>query len=146
MHAGNLMGWQVVHNDDVARLQVGHQGLGDVAVEARAVRGTVQKRGRAQPARAQGGRDGHCFVSPLWGCKPAALAARGPAMTPRHFGGSRRLVQEHKSVRIELGLGLEQRLARRAYVRALLLSCVRRPLFEVIACYRKKRDRPLVLV
>lgn len=56
------MGWQVVYDDDVTRLQARDQGLGDIVAEAPAVRGTVRQRGRAQPARAQGGRDGRGFV------------------------------------------------------------------------------------
>jgi hypothetical protein len=41
---------------------------------------------------------------------------------------------------------LEPRLAGRPNVRTLLLSCVRRPFFQLIPWRAKKRDRPLVLV
>lgn len=41
---------------------------------------------------------------------------------------------------------LEPRLAGRPYVRTLLLSCERRPFFQLIPWRAKKRDRPLVLV
>lgn len=129
LHAGDLVGWQVVHDDDVVGLQHWDQGFGDIAAKARAVPGAVQQRGRAQPARAQGGRDGRGLVVAKRGCKPAALAARRPAIAARHVGGSRGLIQEHQPVRIELGLRLEPRLARHPYVFALLLSCERRALF-----------------
>ncbi|GEP07373.1 hypothetical protein MOX02_54110 [Methylobacterium oxalidis] len=86
-HAGDLVGWQVVHHDDVARLQRRDQGLGDVATEAPAVGGAVKKRGGTQPTRAYSGRDGGRFVVAKRCCKPAALAARGPPLAARHVGG-----------------------------------------------------------
>lgn len=63
------------------------------------------------------------------GCKPAALTARSPAIAARHVGGSRRLIQEHQPILVELGLCLEPRLASSPYVCTLLLSCVRRAFF-----------------
>ena len=146
LHAGHLVGWQVVHDDDVVRLQHRDEGLGDIAAEARAVRGSIKQRGGAQPARAQGDSDGRGLLMPARGCEPAALAAWRPTVAPRHVGGSGRLVQEHEPVRIELGLRLKPSFAGGPYVRALLLSCVRRPFFQVIPCRWKKRDSPLVLV
>jgi hypothetical protein len=80
------------------------------------------------------------------GCEPAALAACSPTIAARHVGGRRRLVQEHKPIRIELGLRVEPRLASSPYVRMLLLSWVRRPFFRLIPWRAMKRDRPLVLV
>lgn len=76
---------------------------------------------------------------------PAALAAQSPAIAADHAGVGRRLVQEHETVRIELGLRLEPSLTRRSYVLALLLSCVQSPFLRVIRCRAKKRDRELVL-
>ena len=47
LHVGDLVGWQVIHDDDGVGLQHWDQGLGDIAAKARAVRGAVQQRGRA---------------------------------------------------------------------------------------------------
>src|SRR4051812_38992614 len=86
------------------------------------------------------------FQCPARDRNAAALAAWRPAITARHAGGSGGFVEEHEVIRIEFGLSLEPGLASRPHIRALLLSCVRRPFFRVTRWRWKKRDRPLVLV
>ena len=76
----------------------------------------------------------------------AALAAWSPAIAAHHAGVGRRLIQEHETIRIKLGLTGKPSFTRRFYVLARLLSCVQRPFFRVIRCRAKKRDRLLVLI
>ncbi len=103
LYARDLVGRQVVHDDEVARLQHRDQGLGDEAAEAPAVGRAVKKRGGTQPAGAQNGCDGGGFVVAMRRCEPAALAARSPAVAARQVGVCGRLVKEHQPVRVELG-------------------------------------------
>jgi hypothetical protein len=51
--AGALVAGEVVHDDDVARRQLGHQDLGDIGLEPVAVDGAIAHHGRNHPAGAQ---------------------------------------------------------------------------------------------
>jgi hypothetical protein len=145
-HAGHLVGLQVVENDGVAGLQHRNQGIGEVAADAFAVRGSIEQGGGNQTRGAQGGGDGGRLVVPVGHRDLAALAAWGSAVAAGHLCVGRGLIEKDEPVRVEVGLGLEPCLACGSYVLAFLLSGVERPFLPVIRWRWKKRDRPLVLV
>ena len=145
-HPRHLVGLQVVEDDGVARLEHGHERVGDVGSEACAVGGSVEQGSGTQAIAAQGGGDRGGLVMPVRDGEAAALAPRGPTVAARHVGGCGGLVEEDQSVGIEGVLVREPRLTGRPYVLARLLGGVDRPFLRVMPCRAKKRDRLLVLV
>ncbi len=57
------------------------------------------------------------------------MAAWGPAVAACHPGRGCRLINEHQTVRIEVELTLEPRLARLRYVWTILLGSVESPFY-----------------
>jgi RecA/RadA recombinase len=53
--------------------------------------------------------------------RTATLAARRPTAKTRHLGGEAAFIDEEQTLRVEIGLAVEPRLAFGFYVRALLL-------------------------
>ncbi len=82
---------------------------------------------------------------PVRDSNPAALPARRAPIAASHGRGRGGLVQEDEPVRVEVGLSVKPALTRLSYVLSLLLGCVRCPIFRVMPCRAKKRDRLLVL-
>ena len=91
-HAGALVSRQVVHDDDVARRQRGHENLLDVDQEGRPVHGAVEDHRRRHAAQAKAGRQGGGLPVSMGNGGPAALATPGSPSEPRHLGRSTRLV------------------------------------------------------
>src|SRR3546814_14897181 len=67
-----LVAAEIVHDDDIARLEAGDQLLANIGQEAFAVDRTVEDARRGEPIAAQGAQEGH----------GAPVAVRGEAANP----------------------------------------------------------------
>lgn len=68
----------------------------------------------------------------------AALAARCPAVQPRHLGGGAGLIDEDKPLRVKVKLTIEPGLPRRLHIAALLFVCMRCLFLNVMPRLSKK--------
>jgi hypothetical protein len=95
---------EIVHDDDVALLERGHEDLLDIGQEAPAVDRTVDDAGRVDPVRPQCRQEGQRppFAERRLGEEP--LTSRASSMPARHVGLGPGLVDEDQPRRIELGL------------------------------------------
>ena len=124
-NAGDLVGGQVIHDDDVARRQLGHQHVGHIGAEGVPVHRPIEQHGRAQAAQAQAGGEGRGLPMAMGDGGPAALSALGPAPQAGHFGRGAGLIDEDEFFGIKIGLSVEPSLAASGDVRPLWLGGVR---------------------
>ena len=94
--AGDLVGPEVVGNDDVAWLQSRHQDLFDVSAEALAIDCAVEGPRCGQPRDPHRGEKRAGLPAPAGGVVVDARAARGPAVPPKQMGGAAGFVQQHE--------------------------------------------------
>ena len=85
--AGDLVGPEVVGNDDVAWLQSRHQDLFDVSAEALAIDCAVEDPRCGQPCDPQRGEKRAGLPAPAGGVVVDARATRCPAVPPKQIGG-----------------------------------------------------------
>ena len=94
--AGDLVGPEVVGNDDVAWLQSRHQDLFDVSAEALAIDCAVEDPRCGQPCDPQRGEKRAGLPAPAGGVVVDARATRCPAVPPKQIGGDAGFVQKHE--------------------------------------------------
>jgi hypothetical protein len=124
-----LVGWQIVHDDDIAFVEGWGELFLDVSFEDAPVHWGVDDEGCREPVAAQAGDEclghpmpeGRLCVQPL---APWAAAAQAG-----HFGGGSGLVQKDQPMRLKphsrLALG-DPLLARRFDIWTILLGCQQR--------------------
>ena len=93
---GDLVGPEVVGNDDVAWLQSRHQDLFDVSAEALAIDCAVEDPRCGQPCDPQRGEKRAGLPAPAGGVVVDARATRCPAVPPKQIGGDAGFVQKHE--------------------------------------------------
>ena len=96
LDAGDLVGPEIVGNDDVAGLQGRHQDLFDVGAEALAIDRAVEDPRCGQPRDPQRGEKRAGLPAPAGGVVVDARAARCPAVPPKQIGGDAGFVQKHE--------------------------------------------------
>ena len=94
--AGDLVGPEVVGNDDVAWLQSRHQDLVDVSAEALAIDCAVEDPRCGQPCDPPRGENRAGLPAPAGGVVVDARATRCPAVPPKQIGGAAGFVQKHE--------------------------------------------------
>ena len=96
-----LMAAEVVHNDDVARREDGHENLLDISAEACAIDRSVDDAGRGEAVATQRRqkREGPPFTEGRFGDE--ALTSGAAAMGACHVGFGPGLVDEDKPPRID---------------------------------------------
>jgi len=99
-----LVGAEVVHDDDVTRLQRGNENLLDIGCEASPVDRTVEHAGRVDTIAAQRRYQGERFPVTMRDLGLQSLAARRPAPDRRHVGLGPGLVDEDQPSRVEAAL------------------------------------------
>src|SRR3546814_8343869 len=72
-----LMAAEIVHDDDISRLEAGDQLLANLGQEAFAVDRTIEDARRGEPIAAQGAQEGH-------GAPVAVRGEAAPPLTSRH--------------------------------------------------------------
>ena len=96
LDAGDLVGPEVVGNDDVAWLQGRHQDLFDVGAEALAIDRAVEDTRCGQPRDPRRGEKRAGLPAPAGGVVVNARATRCPAVPPKQIGGDAGFVQKHE--------------------------------------------------
>jgi len=113
---------EIVHDDDVARLQGRDENLVDVEAEALAVDRSLEQPWRLDPIVAQGGEEGHGRPATMRHLGWQALAERPPAAQRSHVGLGPGFVDEDEPGRIDATLVGGPLLAPPRYVRAIALA------------------------
>jgi hypothetical protein len=101
---GRLVRAEIVHDDDVARLQNRHELLLDISPEAVAVDRSVEDARRGEAVKPQGAQEGQGAPMSVGRKAAQALAFLSPAPQRRHVGLDPGLVDEDQLRRIEGGL------------------------------------------
>ena len=101
---GRLVAAEVVHDDDVARLENGNQLLLDIGSEALAVDRTIEHARSCEAVAAQRAEEGQRPPVAMWGISPQTIALAAPSAQRRHAGLDPGLVDEHQAPWIEAGL------------------------------------------
>jgi hypothetical protein len=125
-NAGAAMSRQIVHDDEIARIERWHQHLFDIGQEGIAVHRAVEDHGRGQAAQPQRSGEGGCLPVAVRHGRAAALPPFGAASEPGHLGGRTGLVDEDQALGVEIRLLVEPRPAPRGDVGPFLLAGVRR--------------------
>jgi len=95
---------EIVHDDDVARLQLRNENLLNVGAEAFAVDWTVEQARRGEAIAAQGANEGQRPPMTVWREAPDPLALGAPSVQWSHVGLDPGLVDENQASGIEVGL------------------------------------------
>ncbi len=144
-NAMDLVSWQVVHDDGVARPQRWGESLFDIGQESVAIHGAVQNKRSDQTVGAQS--SGECCRLPMsvWDGSTASLAAWRAPVKPRHFGVGAGFVDEDEALRVEIDFPFEPIFPRGIYIAAPLLGGVRCLFLSVIFLRWKKRQSEAML-
>jgi hypothetical protein len=92
---------EIVHDDDVARVERFHQFLLDIGAEAKAVDRPVEDAGGCETMRAERAEEGHCAPMAVRGEAAEASALWPPAPDRRHIGLDPSFVDEDEAARID---------------------------------------------
>jgi len=123
-HIFVFMGRQIVHHDDVAGFERGHETLFEIGTEDHPVHRLIDHEGRRDRIVAKTGHKGRDLPMAVRDFADQALSALTAASQPRHVGAGAGFIDEDQVRRIKQRLiGLPQH-ARRGYVRAILLAGV----------------------
>ena len=92
-----LVAGEIVHDDDVARQERGHEKLLNIFEEACRVDRLIKDAGRVDPVTTQGGEECHCFPMPIrhFGMEPLSFGR--PATQRCHVGFGPGLVDENET-------------------------------------------------
>ncbi len=103
-NAVDLMSRQVVHDDDVALGQAGHEEFFDINEEGRAIHWSVQDERRNQAIAPQAGGECRCFPMTPGRFADQAPAFRAASAQADHVGAGPGLVDEHQPIGVKLRL------------------------------------------
>ena len=117
---------EVVHDDDIARLQGGHELLFDISTEVVAVDWSVEDARCSEPVAAQSAEEGQSAPMTVRSKATQALAFGSPAAQRCHIGLDPCLVDEDELLRIETILPGPPSLAPACNVAACLLKSEQR--------------------
>ena len=95
------MGAEIVDDDDVARLERGHENFLDVLEEALAIDGSVDQPRCGEPIVTQSGQEGHGLPVAVGRFAGQPLSARRPPAKRRHIGLGPGFVDEDQARRVD---------------------------------------------
>ena len=104
LNSGDLVGAQIVHDDDVAGRQGRRQDLLDIGEELFAIDGAVEDTGRGDAVAAQSGQESRGLPMSEGRVSDQPLAFFASAIAGRHIGRSPGLVDKDEPSRIEAWL------------------------------------------
>jgi hypothetical protein len=127
----DLVGGQIVYDDDVAWQQLWNERPFDIGEKGLAVHRAAEDRGRGDPVVAQTRCEGGGFPMAVWHGSAASLAPRGATVKVCHFGVRSGLVVEDDACRIEFEPPYEPCLAWPAFtvLRRCSAACCLVPAF-----------------
>ena len=99
-----LVGAEIVHDDDVAQFQDGHELLFDIGVKTPAIDRSIEDTRCGEAVAAQCTEEGQCAPVAMRGGAAQALAFRPPASQRGHVGLDPCLVDKDQPTRIEAAL------------------------------------------
>ena len=117
-----LVAGEVVHDDDVSRLERWRQDVADIGLEPLAVDRSVQHHRRDHAAQPQARDQCGGLAVAMREAHAQPGAARTPPVAARHVGGRPGLVDEDQPRRVEIGLGVEPGAPLLQDVRTVLLD------------------------
>ena len=123
LDAGNLVGSEVVHHDDIAAVERGSQALLDVRQKDFSVHGSLDHQGRRQFVAAQASHEGQGLPGSKRDVPDQPLAPRASTVKTSHAGVHRGFVNEDKAGRIKQTLLPDPAPASAGHVRPILLGC-----------------------
>ena len=123
--AVDLVGGQIVHDDDVGRPQERGQHLLAPSPEDLAVHRPVEQHRGDEAGTGQPADEGNGLPVSMRDGGAAALAFGRPTAQARHLGREPAFVDEDQALRIKRGLTIEPALAGGLYVGPLLLAGMR---------------------
>jgi hypothetical protein len=103
-HGFALVAAEIVHNDDVARLERWYEELLDIGFEAFAVDGPIENARRVDPIMPQGRKECERLPVAVWRLPAQALSSQSPAMGAHHVGFGPGLIDEDEASGINLSL------------------------------------------
>ena len=118
-----LVACQVVHDDDISRLQGRHELVLDIGQETNAVDWTIKDVRSGKPVCTQGSEKSHGAPASVRSVTAQAPAFGSPTVQRGHVGFDPGLVDEDETVRIEAVLPTLPAPAPASNVRARLLVC-----------------------
>src|SRR5665811_2457734 len=130
---------QIVHDDRIARLQLGDEKLLDIGQKHFAIDGTVNDAGRDHAALPQSSDERRDLPVAMRHCIDQPLATDCAPIAPDHVRRGPSLIEKDELASTQLGLVLAPRLTRSGDIRARLLGgmdglflCVRRNCAKVL--------------
>jgi hypothetical protein len=123
-HTGNLVGWKIVHHDDLAGRQRRPQALFEIGEEDFAVHWGVDHERSGHTIVAQAGDKGRHLPVAVRNLGDEPLATRAATAQPCHVGRGPGLVDEDELARIKPRLFLSPVRTRQTDVFAVLLGGV----------------------
>ena len=124
--AVDFMGSDVVHDDDVAGMQGGHETLFDIGEEGLAVHRSFDNERSNQLVMAQACDEGDRLPMSMGRVIDQSLAAWTTSSRSHHVGADGRLIEKHQSGRVEQALSPDPTSTRSGYVGSVLLVGVQR--------------------
>lgn len=121
----DLVGREVVHDDNISSFQGRGEHLFDISLEGNPVHRAVDDQGRGDLVAAQGGDEGGCLPMAMRYGGDQAFAALGAAPPARHIGLGPGFIDEYQPAWIKCWLHLFPEGSRLGDVAALLLGGVR---------------------
>src|SRR5690348_722195 len=143
-NACDLVGGQIVHDDDVAGTQGRCQHLLAPGSKDLAIHRPVEQHRGDEAVEGQAADEGDGLPVPVRDGGAAALALRGPAAQARHVGREPAFVDENQALWIELGLPLGPALTCGFYVGTVLFAGVS-GLFLCVWSWRSRNFQTAVL-
>jgi hypothetical protein len=121
-NAGDFVGWQIVHHDDVAPTQGRREKMFDIGEEARAVHRPVEDARRGDLIATQRADEGRRHPVAKRGGSDEAAPAGSAAIKPDHIRLGSGFINEHETFRVQIGLAGAPFLARLGDIGAVLLG------------------------
>src|SRR4029077_16533183 len=123
LDAGNLVGSEIVHHDDIAVVERGSQVLLDVRQKDFSVHGSFDHQGCRHFVAAQASHEGQRLPGSKRHAPDQSLAPRASTVKTSHAGVHRGFVNEDKAGRIKQTLLPDAAPASAGHVRPILLGC-----------------------
>ncbi len=137
-HPTNLVGAQIIHEDDAGLAQRRHQHLFDIGQEGRTIHRPVDHIRRRQPADTQCRDERQRFPMAARNLGHQAFTNGGTPVEPCHLGVDGCLVDEDEAARLQLRLPGGQLGTRSRHIRTILL-CRVQTFFLTVNLWRSKK-------
>ena len=122
----DLVGRDIVHDDNFAGLQGGRETLFDVGAEGFSIHRPLDDEGSNNFVVTQTRDEGNSLPMSVRSVVDQSIAARAASAGSHHAGGDGGLIEKHQCGRVQQALLTEPASARAGYIRAVLLAGVQR--------------------